>query len=164
MSRPSTLAQAIGLVVWLAIAFAAAGVGGIASIDAGSFYADLVKPRWAPPGSLFGPVWSVLYFLMGIGAWMVWRERDAKGRSAALALFFVQLAANAFWSWLFFAWRKGALAFAEVLLLLALIAATVVAFWRVRRLGSLLLFPYLAWVCFASALTWAVWQRNPRLL
>jgi len=76
----------------------------------------------------------------------------------------VQLGANALWSWLFFAWRNGALAFAEVLVLLALIAATIAVFWRVRRLAGVLLLPYLAWVCLATALTWAVWQGNPQLL
>jgi tryptophan-rich sensory protein len=75
-----------------------------------------------------------------------------------------QLVVNALWSWLFFAWHQGALAFADVLLLLALIALTVAAFWRIRRLAALLLLPYLAWVAFAAALTWAVWQRNPAVL
>jgi tryptophan-rich sensory protein len=71
---------------------------------------------------------------------------------------------NALWSWLFFAWHQGGFAFAEVLVLLALIAATTVMFWRIRRLAGVLMLPYLAWVCFASALTWSVWQNNPALL
>lgn len=157
-------AQAIGLVGWLAVTFAAAAVGAAASIEAASFYAQLARPAWAPPASVFGPVWSVLYLIMGIAAWLVWREKGARGSTVALTLFVVQLAANALWSWLFFGWRHGALAFAEVLVLLALIAATVAAFWRVRRLAGALLVPYLAWVCFASALTWAVWRRNPTML
>ena len=76
----------------------------------------------------------------------------------------MQLAANALWSWLFFAWRSGALAAAEVVLLLALVAATTVAFWRVRKLPGMLLLPYLAWVSYATALTISAWQRNPGLL
>lgn len=162
MPQRSALAQTLGLLAWLGVAFAAAGVGAIASVDAGAFYAQLVKPAWAPPASVFGPVWSVLYLLMGIAAWLVWREQGA--RASALALFLVQLAANALWSWLFFAWRNGAAAFADVMVLLLLVAATVAAFGRIRRAASLLLVPYLAWVCFASALTWAVWQANPTLL
>jgi tryptophan-rich sensory protein len=79
-------------------------------------------------------------------------------------LFVVQLVANALWSWLFFAWREGALAFVEVLLLWCLVAATTVAFWRVRVLAGALLIPYLAWVSFASALTLSVWRLNPALL
>ena len=164
MSRRSTPAQAIGLLVWVAISYAAAAVGAIASIDAGSFYEQLARPAWAPPGWIFGPVWSALYLLMSVAAWLVWREQGAKGLALALALFLIQLAANALWSWLFFAWRYGALAFVEVLVLLALIVATLAAFWRIRRVAGLLLLPYLAWVCFASVLTWAVWQRNPTLL
>lgn len=164
MPERSALAQTFGLLAWLAVAFAAATIGAVASVDAGSFYAQLVRPAWAPPASAFGPVWSVLYLLMGIAAWLVWREHDARHRSLALTLFAVQLAANALWSWLFFAWRNGAFAFAEVLLLLTLIAATVLVFWRVRRLAGVLMLPYLAWVCLATALTWAVWQGNPQLL
>jgi len=164
MSQASPLSQTIGLVGWLAVAFAAAAIGAVASIDAGTFYAQLVRPSWAPPASVFGPVWSVLYLLMGIAAWLVWREHGADRARAALTLFVAQLCVNALWSWLFFAWHKGAFAFADVLVLLALIAATITAFWRIRRLAGVLMLPYLAWVAFASALTWAVWQGNPKLL
>lgn len=164
MQKRSTLAQVAALLIWLAVAFAAAGVGAIASVDAGAFYAQLAKPAWAPPGSVFGPVWAVLYLLMGIAAWLVWREQGIQGRAGALALFLIQLITNAVWSWLFFAWRNGAAAFAGVLILLVLIVATIAAFWRIRRLASLFLVPYLAWVCFASLLTWAVWQSNPEVL
>jgi tryptophan-rich sensory protein len=164
MSQRSRGVQALGLAGWLAATFVAAALGAVASIDAGAFYAQLARPAWAPPASVFGPVWTVLYLLMGIAAWLVWREQDVPGRSAALALFVVQLGANALWSWLFFAWRNGALAFADVLVLLALVAATVVAFRRIRRAAAMLMVPYLAWVAFASALTWAVWRGNPGLL
>jgi tryptophan-rich sensory protein len=99
---------------------------------------------------------------MGLAAWLVWRSPHP-GRGA-LTLFCVQLAANALWSWLFFAWHRGAFATVEVLLLLALIAATVRAFWRSSRVAALLMLPYLLWVAFASALTWSVWQKNPSVL
>jgi len=161
-TRRSLSSQSLGLLGWLLVAFAAAAVGAVASVDAGSFYAQLSKPSWAPPAWLFGPVWSVLYALMGIAAWLVWRSPGSKG--AALGLFGAQLAANALWSWLFFAWHQGALAAVEVLVLLALIVATVAAFWRISRLAGLLLVPYLLWVGFASMLTWAVWRGNPGLL
>ena len=152
----------LGLVGWLAAAFAAGAVGAAASVDASSFYAQLAKPPWAPPAWVFGPVWSALYALMGIAAWLVWRSPGT--HRAALGLFGAQLAANSLWSWLFFGWHRGALAAVEVLVLLALIVATMVGFWRVRRAAAWLLAPYLLWVCFASALTWAVWRRNPGLL
>lgn len=162
--RRARRAQAMGLAAWLAVAFAAAAVGALASIDAASFYAQLQRPPWSPPAAVFGPVWTVLYLLMGIAAWLAWREERAPGTPTALALFVAQLAANALWSWLFFAWRHGALAFADVVVLVVLLVATVAAFWRIRRLAGVLLLPYLGWVCFAAALTWSVWQRNPALL
>jgi tryptophan-rich sensory protein len=154
--------QFVGLLGWLLVAFAAGAVGAVASVDAGSFYAQLSKPSWAPPAGVFGPVWSALYALMGVAAWLVWRSTGPK--AVALALFAAQLVANALWSWLFFAWHRGGLATAEVLILLALIVATVVAFRRISRLAALLLMPYLLWVSFASVLTWAVWRSNPGLL
>jgi tryptophan-rich sensory protein len=101
---------------------------------------------------------------MAIAAWLAWRSAGLPAARLAAGLFAMQLLANALWSWLFFAWRLGAAAFAEVLLLWLLILATAVAFWRISRLAALLLAPYLAWVSFAAALTWAVWRANPHLL
>lgn len=162
MTRPSLLSQAVGFLGWVSLAFAAGAVGAIASVDAASFYGELSKPSWAPPASIFGPVWTALYALMGIAAWLVWRSPGPK--AVALALFVAQLAANALWSWLFFSWRLGPAAAAEVLVLLALIVATVAAFWHRNRLAAFLLLPYLLWVSFASVLTWALWRGNPGLL
>lgn len=164
MSRPSRSQQLIGLMGWLLVAFAAGAIGAFASVDAREFYGQLVRPEWAPPGWLFGPVWSTLYVLMGISAWLVWRRNGFKPNQLPLMLFIVQLAVNALWSWLFFAWHQGALAFAEVLVLWALIVATCVAFWRCYAPAGMLLLPYLAWVTFASFLTYATWRLNPGLL
>ncbi len=154
----------IGLVGWLALAYAVAAIGAIASINAGAFYAELIRPAWAPPGWLFAPVWSTLYGLMGIAAWLVWRQRGFNSARAALGVFIVQLAANALWSWLFFVWRHGGLAFADAVILCCLIVATVISFWRISILAGALLLPYLAWVTFASALTLSVWRLNPEVL
>ena len=162
MASRSLSSQLLGLLGWLLAAFAAGAVGAVASVDAASFYAQLSKPSWAPPASVFGPVWSALYAMMGVSAWLVWRSPGPK--AVALGLFGAQLAANALWSWMFFAWHRGALAAVEVVVLLALIAATAVAFWRSSRLAALLLAPYLLWVSFASVLTWALWRSNPGLL
>ena len=162
MARRSVLWDLLGLLGWLSAAFVTAAVGAVASVDAASFYAQLSKPSWAPPAWVFGPVWTVLYGLMGIAAWLVWRSPAPK--RAALTLFAAQLAANALWSWLFFAWHRGALAAVEILVLLALIVAMIVAFWRSSRLAAWLLVPYLLWVSFASVLTWTVWRSNPTLL
>lgn len=160
----ATSRQAFGLVGWLLLTLCAAAVGGFASASAGEFYRELVRPSWAPPGWVFGPVWTVLYALMGIAAWLVWRARGFAGAGSALVLFIAQLAANALWSWLFFAWRLGGLAFAEILLLGFLILATMISFWRSSNVAGALLFPYLVWVSFASALNFALWRLNPGLL
>jgi benzodiazapine receptor len=154
----------LGLAGWLALTFAASALGALASADAPAFYARLVKPAWAPPASWFGPVWSVLFVLMGLAAWLVWRRAGFGGARVALALYVVQLAFNVAWSWLFFASRQGGWALADVLLLWLLIAATAVAFWRHHRVASVLLWPYLAWVTFASALNVTLWRLNPGLL
>lgn len=161
---PAPRGRWLGLVGWLALPYAAMVAGGIASIDAASFYRDLARPDWSPPGWIFGPVWTALYTLMGIAAWLVWRRHGFRGAGPALILFIVHLVPNALWSWLFFAWRQGGLAFVEVLVLWALILALVIAFWRLHRAAGLLLLPYLAWVSFASVLNWTVWKLNPGLL
>ena len=155
-----------GVVTWVGWALltsVAAAAGGYASRTAAGFYATLDRPPWAPPAWLFAPAWTLLYVLMATGAWMVSRT-GAAGTGAALGLYVVQLVANAAWTWIFFSFRRGAWAFAEVLLLLTLVALTLVAFWRVRPLAGALLVPYLGWVSFATALTWSVWRRNPTLL
>lgn len=156
--------QIVGLAGWLVVSFVAAGIGGAASIQAGPFYDELVRPYWAPPPSVFGPVWTVLYVLMGIAAWLVWRVGGFRAARSALTLFLVQLTLNSLWSWLFFGWHRGAWAFVDILLLWALIVATLIAFWRIRPLAGALLVPYLLWVTFASALNYAVWQLNPQIL
>lgn len=154
----------LGLVGWLALVAAAAAIGARASVDAPTFYAELARPAWAPPAWLFAPVWTVLYAAMAVAAWLVWRERGLAAARVALLLFAAQLAANALWSWLFFAWREGALALAEIVLLAALIAATMAAFARRSKIAAALLAPYLIWVAFATALTFALWRGNPGLL
>ena len=164
MTRRSFRVQAFGLIGWLGATFAAAGLGAVASVNAGAFYGGLAQPSWAPPAWLFGPVWSVLYLVMGLAAWLVWRRHGFGGASTALRLFIVQLLANSLWTWLFFKWHLGAVAFAEITVLLLLIAATVFHFWRLHRLAALMLVPYLAWVSFATALTLSMWQLNPTVL
>jgi benzodiazapine receptor len=156
--------QALCLVGWLMVTFVAAASGAIASANAGPFYQQLARPEWAPPAWLFGPVWTVLYILIAVDAWLVWRIGGFHVARTALSLFIVQLVANALWTWLFFVWREGALAFIEIIVLWALILCTLVAFWRTRPLAGILLLPYLAWVTFASALSFTIWKLNPLLL
>ena len=156
--------QVGGLAACALVTFAAGAIGAVASVEAASFYALLTRPAWAPPASVFGPVWTLLYTTIAFAAWRVWRKGGFRRHRTALVLFIIQLALNALWSWLFFSWHRGALALADIALLLASIVATLVSFWRVERLAGLLLVPYLAWVIFAAALNFAVWQLNPRTL
>lgn len=156
--------QIAGLAGWLLVVFVAAATGAAASVQAAPFYGRLIRPGWAPPPSLFGPVWTVLYALMGIAAWVVWRVGGFPAAKSALTLFIVQLALNALWSWLFFGWHRGALAFADIVVLWVLIIVTVTSFWRIKPMAGVLLVPYLLWVSFASALNYSVWQLNPQVL
>jgi tryptophan-rich sensory protein len=146
------------------MSFAAAAIGAAASIHAKSLYAQLVKPDWAPSAAIFGPVWTVLYAMMGVAAWLVWRSGGLRGNRLALSVFLAQLVLNARWSWLFFVWHQGALALIDIVVLWLLVAPTLILFWRVRVLAGGLLIPYLAWVSFASVLNYSVWQLNPEIL
>jgi tryptophan-rich sensory protein len=164
MQSLSKQKQILGLVGWLVVSFAASAIGAVASIQAKSFYSQLIQPNWAPPSGIFGPVWTFLYTLMGIAAWLVWRSEGFRSNRQALILFLLQLAFNALWSWLFFVWYLGALALIDIVVLWILIVATLVAFWRVRPLAGGLLIPYLLWVSFASVLNYFLWQLNPQVL
>jgi translocator protein len=170
MSMNPSAAPSPGKTPWGAIAllfvatFLTAGIGALASIDAKAFYASLTQPSWSPPPTVFGPVWSVLYLMMFFAAALVVQRLGSVAARPALYLYGAQLVCNALWTWLFFHWHWGAVAFAEVLLLFTLVALTLRAFWRVRALCGWLMLPYLAWVGFASALTLAMWRLNPGVL
>lgn len=153
-----TARQWLGLGGFLLLTFAAAAIG--SQFMPGEWYARLAKPSWTPPSWLFGPVWTLLYVLMAVAAWLVWKDRGFAGARVALVLYSVQLAFNAAWSWLFFGLQRPGLAFAEILVLWIAILATLIAFWRHRALAGALLVPYLAWVSFATALNLAIWRLN----
>lgn len=163
-THPSKIKSVLGLLAWFAILAAAATLASFASLGAPVFYRALTRPDWAPPAWLFGPVWSVLYAMMAVAAWLVWRDAASRHVRTALTLFMVQLALNVLWSWLFFAWHLGAWSVIDIAFLWCAIVATIYAFWRVRPLAGALLLPYLAWVKFAAALNFTVWRLNPALL
>ena len=152
------LRDLLGLLLFLGLCFGAAILGSrVAEPALREWYAGLAKPPWTPPGWVFGPVWAILYPLIAVAGWTVWRE----GRSrVAVLLFFLQLALNAAWPWLFFGFRRPDWAFFDIVALLAAILATMAAFQHVRRRASLLLVPYLVWVTFAATLNLAIWQMN----
>lgn len=145
--------------LFLALAFGAAAFGTL--FPPGGWYQSLAKPAWNPPSWIFGPVWTTLYFLMAVAAWLVWRTAGWSGRGGtALAVFLGQLVLNGMWSWLFFGLYRPGWAFAEILLLWIAILATIVLFWRIRPLAGALLLPYLAWVSFAAVLNGTLWRMN----
>ena len=164
MTVLTTKQKFLGLAAWLVVSFATSAVGAVATIRASEFYGELMQPAWAPPAAVFGPVWTVLYALMGIAAWLVWQSGGLQNQRLAIGLFLAQLAVNALWSWLFFAWSLGALAFIDILFLITLVVATIICFWRVRPLAGLLLVPYLLWISFAAALNYSIWHLNPQVL
>ncbi len=153
--------QILGLLGWLALCYAAAGVGSWATFASlTDWYPTLIKPAFNPPNQIFGPVWSVLYFCMGLAAWLVWRTGKSRLWRGPLLLFLAQLGLNVLWSVLFFGLHRPDLAAAEIFVLLLTIAATAWSFWRFSRAAALLLAPYLLWVGFAAALNVAIWQLN----
>lgn len=157
----TTTMRVIGLFMFLLVCYGAAGLGSIATgpeID--GWYRQLNKPAWQPPDWVFGPVWTLLYGMMAVAAWIVWQQEGARAAAVSLGLFSVQLLLNIAWSWIFFGLQRPGWAFAELLLLWLAIAATMAAFFARSATAGLLMVPYLAWVTFAGALNWAIWQLN----
>jgi benzodiazapine receptor len=148
----------MALAGWIAGCFGASAIG--AFFMPGEWYAQLEKPDWNPPNWVFGPVWTLLYILMAVAAWKVWKHGGFRSQRRPLSLFLAQLALNAAWSPIFFGLKEPGVAFVEILLLWAVIVGTVIAFWRVNRPAAGLLIPYLAWVSFASVLNFALWRMN----
>jgi translocator protein len=155
MSRRKNI---LGLCGWLLLCFAPAFLGAV--FMPGEWFAGLRKPTWNPPGWVFGPVWSALYTMMAVAAWLVWRRGGFAAQRGPLSMFLAQLVLNAAWTPLFFGLRQPGWAFAEILLLWLAIAATLAAFWPVNRTAAWLIAPYLAWVSFAAALNGTIWRLN----
>jgi benzodiazapine receptor len=125
------------------------------------WYAGLAKPAFNPPNWVFGPVWTTLYVLMAFAVWRVLRlRRRTSTRRLGLTLFFVQLALNAAWSWMFFAAHSPLLGFINIVPQLMVISATVILFWRLNRVASWCILPLAVWVAFATALKFSIWSLN----
>lgn len=166
--RPGTGRQVLALVLFLAIAFGVAALGSIATFqNVEGWYADADKAFWTPPDVVFGPVWTVLYTLMSVAAWLVWREPASRDRGRALGVYIAQLALNAVWTPVFFGLYPviGApalwLALAIIVALDMLVLVTMLRFWPVRRIAAVLLIPYWAWALYATTLNAALAVMNP---
>lgn len=150
------------LVLWLAACLGVGSAGAVfTSRSVDTWYPLLVKPSWNPPAWVFGPVWTTLYVMMALAAWVVWRRRGFRGGAAAFGWFAVQLGLNALWSPLFFGLQNLRAALVDVVLLWAAIAATLIAFWKISRPAGILLLPYWLWVSFAAVLNFSIWRLNP---
>lgn len=148
----------VALVGWIVICLGAGLPGAI--FKPGAWYAALAKPPWTPPDWVFAPVWTMLYCLMACAAWLVSLRGGFTNHRRALGLFLLQLLLNAAWTPLFFGLRSPGIAFAELILLLGVVTGTVVWFRRIHPVAGWLLIPYLAWLVFAAALNYSVWQLN----
>lgn len=152
----------IGLAGFLLLCVAVEIVAGLlTSVSVKDWYLSIRKPTWTPPGWMFGPVWTYLYLSMGVAAWFVWEQRTKHKINVAMLLFGAQLVLNMVWSGLFFGLQMPMFAFWEITLLWMAIIATLLAFWRIKRISGWLMVPYLLWVTYASALTLAIGRLNP---
>jgi translocator protein len=166
MTRASTRSAwsrdlGFGLLSFIAVA-ATSTVGQLATYpNLVPWYAGLVKPSFNPPNWVFGPVWTTLYLMMAFALWRILRLPEASAkRRWALGLFFVQLALNAAWSWMFFAANSPLLGLINIIPQILVIAATIVAFYRIDRMAGWSLVPLAAWVSFATILNFAIWKLN----
>ena len=157
--NPSPFRQTLALAAWILFCFSAAGTA--AFIAPGGWYAGLIKPSWNPPSWVFGPAWTLLYVMMAVAAWLVWREGGWKAQKVALGWFVAQWTLNALWTPLFFGLHHIGLALIEIVLLWLTLAVTVGVFRRVKPAAGALLIPYLAWVSFATILNFTIWRLNP---
>ncbi len=156
------LIEVLRFIVSVAICQAAGFIGSIFTTPAiPTWYAALRKPAFNPPNWLFGPVWTILFLLMGIALFLVWRRPLSEPKvKTALALFAVQLALNVLWSILFFGLRSPLAGFTEILVLWVFILLTIISFYRVSTLAGVLLIPYILWVSFAAILNYHLWRLN----
>ena len=151
----------LGLLTSFVICFGAGLIGSaFTARSVGDWYLGLSKPAWTPPSSVFGPVWTLLYSMMAVAAWLVWRQAGFAAAAFPLTLFVLQLLFNAGWSLVFFGLRMPGAAFVEITVLWVLILASTVSFWQRAPIAGYLMLPYLGWVSFAAALNFALWRMN----
>jgi benzodiazapine receptor len=150
-----------GLGAFVALCLVISAIGGwVTAGSVGTWYRTLEKPDFNPPDWVFAPVWTLLYLMIALAGWRVWRSTGVAGARAGMAAYAAQLALNLAWSFLFFGGRMIGVALAEILLLLALICVNAALFQRIDRLAGWLLAPYAAWVAFACVLNFALWRLN----
>lgn len=150
--------QIAGLAGWLGLSFAVAWFG--SQFEPGSWYSTLDKPPWTPPGWVFGVAWSILYTVMAVAAWLVWRRGGLGANRLPLGAYGIQMLFNALWSWLFFGLHQPGWALLDLVLLLLALTATVVFFWWRSTTAAILLSPYYLWILLAVSLNAWIWGYN----
>jgi tryptophan-rich sensory protein len=151
----------LGLCAFVALCLAISAIGGwVTAQSVGTWYQTLHKPVFNPPDWLFAPVWTLLYVMIAVAGWRVWRTHGLAGARAGMTAYAAQLALNLAWSFLFFGGRMIGTALVEIVLLLAINCVNAVLFWRADRMAGWLLVPYAAWVAFACVLNFALWRLN----
>ena len=137
------------------------GLGGYFTfVSVETWYQTLNKPVFNPPDWVFGPIWTTLYILMGISIWLVWKSENNRTRTIAIRIFWLQFFFNVFWTYLFFGIQKISLSFVEIIFLSFLIFFNIFYFFKIDKIASYLLIPYLIWVLYASFLTYNIWVLN----
>ena len=153
--------NSIKLILAVSFTLVFGGLGGIVtSGEIANWYAGLHKPSFNPPNYLFGPVWSLLYLLMGISLYLIWKEPASSAKTKSIIIFFIQFALNFCWSFIFFKFHQTGIAFAEIILMWIFILLTIISFSKLSKTAAWLLVPYIAWVSFASLLNCSIWQLN----
>jgi translocator protein len=161
VARRALAVDLLALAAYIGLCLAIGAIGAWFTLPSvGTWYQTLQKPAFNPPDWIFGPVWTVLYFMIALAGWLAWRSEDAAGARARMAVFGAQLVLNLAWSLIFFTGRRIGLALAEIVLLLAMVGVNAILFWRADRRAGWLLAPYAAWVAFAAALNFALWRLN----
>jgi tryptophan-rich sensory protein len=151
----------IQIIVCLLIPIIVGGIaGGITANEIGGWYTKLLKPTFNPPNYLFGPVWTVLYILMGVSLYMIWRTPPTPARTRALVAFGVQLFFNFWWSIVFFSFHALFIAIINIVLMWIAIVYMILLFKKIKPAAAYINLPYLAWVSFATALNIAIWWLN----
>ena len=149
------------LAICIAIPLALGGIAGFfTQSNISTWYDSLNTPWFNPPGWIFGPVWTLLYILMGIASYIIWMKPKSQDRNSALGVYGVQLVFNFLWSFIFFEWHEIGWAFAEIILLWLLINLTIIQFSKISKPAAYLLLPYIAWVSFAAILNYNIWMLN----
>ena len=159
--RPNHRTRVFALIAFMVLCLIISASGGaVTATSVNDWYAALNKPFFNPPNWLFGPMWTLIYFLIAFSGWRVWLKTGISNAKGPFALYAVQLTLNLAWSFLFFGAQSPILGLIDIVILLAVIIANMIAFWRIDRLAGMLLVPYAAWVGFATLLNAAIWHLN----